>query len=157
MSVEADQAPLVQIQQDLLVHPADTSLRRLVLNLDGTAESPTGNDGRLGDALVGEDFGEATAEYHAVPENYPKAVRVDDRKTGNRRFDQVWRIEDGKYLIVEAKAPNGKPTPRDSVDGRLRVMQGTREYILAVFSDMRKRAVKDPAERAHHGTQVRKA
>ncbi|MFI9463272.1 methylation-associated defense system ATP-binding protein MAD8 [Streptomyces xiamenensis] len=45
--------PLVQAQQHLLAHAEDTSLRRLLLHPDGTAEMPDGKDTPLGEALTG--------------------------------------------------------------------------------------------------------
>ncbi|MET7824663.1 hypothetical protein ABZT23_08285 [Streptomyces sp. NPDC005386] len=59
-SAEIRLAPLlVQIQQDLLARPEDTSLRRLVLHPDGTAEMPAGADDDLRNAL----FGRAAEAY----------------------------------------------------------------------------------------------
>ncbi|WP_243436562.1 ATP-binding protein [Streptomyces sp. FH025] len=44
---------LVQAQQDLLAQPEDTSLRRLVLNPNGTAEMPAGDDDDVASELTG--------------------------------------------------------------------------------------------------------
>ncbi|MEU9001644.1 hypothetical protein [Streptomyces sp. NPDC048551] len=44
---------LVQLQQDLLARPQDTSLRRLVLHPNGTSETPAGNEEDLSLALTG--------------------------------------------------------------------------------------------------------
>ncbi|WP_435602891.1 methylation-associated defense system ATP-binding protein MAD8 [Streptomyces sp. bgisy130] len=51
---------LVQAQQDLLARPDDTSLRRILLRPDGTAEMPAGTDEDLKDALTGR----ASEAYH---------------------------------------------------------------------------------------------
>ncbi|MFC9493757.1 hypothetical protein [Streptomyces sp. NPDC056982] len=51
---------LVQAQQDLLARPDDTSLRRILLRPDGTAEMPVGTDADLKDALTGR----ASEAYH---------------------------------------------------------------------------------------------
>ncbi|MFJ4095259.1 ATP-binding protein [Kitasatospora sp. NPDC089913] len=50
---------LVQAQQDLLARPQDTSLRRLVLNPDGTAEMPACDD----DDMAGDLTGRAADAY----------------------------------------------------------------------------------------------
>lgn len=52
-----------------------------------------------------ETYGEEVAEFHAVPENFPDAVRIDDRETGNDRFDQIWQLpgDPPEFLVVEAK------------------------------------------------------
>lgn len=52
---------LVQAQQDLLARPEDTSLRRLVLNPNGTNEMPAGDD----DALAGFLTGRVAEAYDA--------------------------------------------------------------------------------------------
>ncbi|MFI6004783.1 hypothetical protein ACIA98_30985 [Streptomyces sp. NPDC051366] len=63
---------LVQAQQDLLVRPDDTSLRRILLRSDGTWEMPLGLDEDLKDALTGRaaeayhDFLSARRAYFAV-------------------------------------------------------------------------------------------
>ncbi|MDT0445044.1 methylation-associated defense system ATP-binding protein MAD8 [Streptomyces johnsoniae] len=53
-NVEIRLSPLlVQAQQHLLAHPDDTSLRRLLLRPDGTAEVSNGDDAVLGQTLTG--------------------------------------------------------------------------------------------------------
>lgn len=68
-SAEIRLAPLlVQIQQDLLARPNDTTLRRLVLKANGTAESPTETDEDLERALSGraaEAYGTFLTTRHA--------------------------------------------------------------------------------------------
>ena len=53
-----------------------------------------------------EDYGEAVAEFHVMPQHFEDYNRVDDRAMGNNRFDQVW-IDPGKnppeFVVVEAK------------------------------------------------------
>jgi hypothetical protein len=53
-----------------------------------------------------EDYGEQVAEFHAMPEHFGDYERIDDRATGNNRFDQIWTIPDSdppQYVVVEAK------------------------------------------------------
>lgn len=63
---------LVRAQQDLLARPDDTSLRRILLRPDGTAEMPAGTDEELQDALTGraseayDDFLSARRTYFAA-------------------------------------------------------------------------------------------
>ncbi|MFI6056496.1 hypothetical protein ACIBCO_41420, partial [Streptomyces violascens] len=100
-------------------------------------------EGRVNNSKIAEEFGEATARLHAVhavPERFEVVERLDDGSTGSGRFDQVYLLRDERILLVEAKAPNGKLIPRLSADGRMRVKQGTREYIYAIADAMEKRA-----------------
>lgn len=71
-----------------------------------------------------EDYGEDVAEYHAIPEHFSDAVRVDDRGSGNNRFDQVWKLPNGEFIVVEAKGSRlaglgdrrGLPTGAEDID-----------------------------------------
>jgi hypothetical protein len=93
-----------------------------------------------------EIYGDKAAEYHAVPDHYPDAERVDNRGAGNNRFDQIWRREDGTYVVVEAKGgPHAKLGDRDGWTGR-RVRQGTREYFETILDKMEERGLHDPDE-----------
>ncbi|WP_269858433.1 hypothetical protein [Streptomyces sp. RPT161] len=103
-----------------------------------------------------EEFGDNSAEYHAIPHHYPDAVRVDNRATGNNRFDQIWQRHDGHYVVVEAKgSPKAELGHRQGLTGRS-VKQGTREYFETILKEMRKRAATDPQEAALE-RQLRKA
>lgn len=64
---------LVQLQQDLLARPQDTSLRRLVLRPDGTSETPEGNEEDLSLALTGR-AAEAYDRYLATRHAYFAAL-----------------------------------------------------------------------------------
>ncbi|MET7599313.1 hypothetical protein ABZS84_30240 [Streptomyces sp. NPDC005481] len=87
-----------------------------------------------------ELFGENVAETHAIPEHYPNATRVDDGAFGNNRFDQVYRTQDGRYVVVEAKgSTTARLGDRTSHLGN-RVQQGTREYFQTILHEMEKRA-----------------
>ncbi|GAB2946188.1 hypothetical protein [Streptomyces heilongjiangensis] len=95
-----------------------------------------------------ELFGERVAEYHAMPERYPGARRVDDGAFGNNRFDQIYEKPGGGYVVVEAKgSTTAKIGERTSHLGN-RVQQGTREYFETILEEMDKRAnrTKDDAE-----------
>jgi hypothetical protein len=95
---------------------------------------------------LGEQLGDNSAEYHAIQEHYPDFKRVDDRATGNNRFDQIWEHDDGEhYLVVEAKGPSADLGDRRGWSGR-QVMQGTREYFETILGKMEERGVTDPAE-----------
>lgn len=96
-----------------------------------------------------EAFGEAVAEHHVIPEHYPNAVpeQLDGPLNGNDQFDQVWRREDGGYVVVEAKSSvNTELGARNLPDGR-RVSQETREYFLGIIREMEERGRKNPSER----------
>ena len=96
-----------------------------------------------------EAFGEAVAEHHVIPEHYPNAVRepLDGPLNGNDQFDQVWRREDGGYVVVEAKSSVDTDLgARNLPDGR-RVSQGTRGYFLDIIREMEERGKKNPRER----------
>lgn len=94
-SAEVRLAPLlVQVQQDLLARPGDTSLRRLVLSPNGTVESPA----ELGDDLSGELTGrsaEAYAAFLAARHTYFTAVR--GHSDGNAEVTDA-----GSLLVSEA-------------------------------------------------------
>lgn len=64
---------LVQAQQHLLAHPDDTSLRRLLLRPDGTAQMPNSNDADLGRTLSGR-AAEAYDVFVAARRTYFAAV-----------------------------------------------------------------------------------
>ncbi|MBC9729921.1 toxin glutamine deamidase domain-containing protein [Streptomyces sp. TRM68367] len=53
-----------------------------------------------------EDYGEAVAEFHVMPQHFEDHNRVDDRAMGNNRFDQIW-MDPSKnppeFVVVEAK------------------------------------------------------
>ncbi|MFH8595329.1 methylation-associated defense system ATP-binding protein MAD8 [Streptomyces rimosus] len=73
-SAEIRLAPLlVQLQQDLLARPQDTSLRRLVLSPDGTSEAPEGSEEDLSLSLTGR-AAEAYDRYLATRHAYFAAL-----------------------------------------------------------------------------------
>ncbi|NJQ03403.1 methylation-associated defense system ATP-binding protein MAD8 [Streptomyces zingiberis] len=94
-SAEIRLAPLlVQIQQDLLARPSDTTLRRLMLNSNGTVESPTGTDENLERELSGR-AAEAYDTFLAARHAYFTAVsgQSDERAGG---------ADTGDLLVSEA-------------------------------------------------------
>ncbi|MGI5470647.1 hypothetical protein [Streptomyces sp. CA-132043] len=95
-----------------------------------------------------EDYGESIAEHHVIPEHYAGATRepLDGPLNGNDQFDQVWRREDGGFVVVEAKS-NVKTRlgARNLPDGK-RVSQGTREYFDDILREMQERGRTNPKE-----------
>ncbi len=67
--------------------------------------------------------------------------------SGNYQFDQIWPLEDGGILIVEAKSSQttelGERTIPDG-DGLRKVSQGSVEYLEATQEDMKDRGLKKP-------------
>ncbi|WP_159771297.1 hypothetical protein [Streptomyces sp. HM190] len=105
-----------------------------------------------------ELFGERVAEYHAIPERYPGARRVDDGAFGNNRFDQIYQKPDGSFVVVEAKGSlKARIGERTSYLGN-RVQQGTREYFETILDQMQERARKaKDAEEMKLARDLRKA
>ncbi|MGW4383548.1 toxin glutamine deamidase domain-containing protein, partial [Kitasatospora sp. NPDC004531] len=124
-------------------HEADKTDEDAKQEYERLKEAHKGPHYRMGKS--GEELGDQVAEFHAVPENFPDAIRVDDRKDGNNRFDQIWERPDGSFVVVEAKAPTAKLGDRRAVDGR-QVMQGHPDYFTAILEEMAKRGEKNAAE-----------
>ncbi|MEU1185439.1 hypothetical protein ABZ464_49095 [Streptomyces sp. NPDC005820] len=98
-----------------------------------------------------EAFGEAVAEHQVIPELYPNSVRetLHGPANGNDQFDQLWRREDGRFVVVEAKSTiDTKLGKRDVpyLDGKRAAMQGTREYFMDIIQKMESRGRKYPSE-----------
>ncbi|GGU28789.1 hypothetical protein [Streptomyces lavendofoliae] len=117
---------------------------------------------RLGDlpvnSKISEALGEKAAELHVVPAKFENAEPIPLPKTPNGAdmFDQVYKLEDDTYLIVEAKAPSGDldwrhgkadPDPANPTDhggaAGMRVKQGTRLYIRTILGEMQRRGGRD--------------
>ncbi|WP_331450293.1 hypothetical protein [Streptomyces prasinus] len=95
-----------------------------------------------------EEFGETAAEYHYVAEHYPDFEKQSllGPKNGNDQFDQVWKHEDGRIVVVEAKSSTETDLgSRALPDGR-RVSQGSREYFFDIMEAMRARGEFDVLE-----------
>lgn len=87
-------AMLVQVQQDLLARPGDTSLRHMVLNLSGTAEVGVERGADLSAHLTGRSA-EAYAAFLAARHNYFTAVR-------GHGDSGVETADTGSFLVSEA-------------------------------------------------------
>ncbi|MFF3566737.1 hypothetical protein ACFYXQ_03030 [Nocardia jiangxiensis] len=95
-----------------------------------------------------EKFGETVAAEHAVPDHYEGAVpeQLEGPGNGNDQFDQVYKLPDGKYVVVECKSSvDTELGARWTRDG-LRVSQGRREYFLDILEEMRERGEEYPHE-----------
>nr|WP_202472347.1 hypothetical protein [Streptomyces sp. SID4921] len=88
-----------------------------------------------------EDFGEKAAEHHYVAERYPDFDRQPllGPKNGNDQFDQVWKHDDGRVVVIEAKSSPGTELGRRTLPGGKQVSQGSREYFLDIMKAMSKR------------------
>ncbi|MGW3421327.1 hypothetical protein [Streptomyces phaeochromogenes] len=95
-----------------------------------------------------EAYGETIAEHHVIPERYPNAERMelDGPANGNDQFDQVWRREDGGYVVIEAKSSTSTKLGARNLPNGMRVSQGTREYFDDILSEMRVRGRRNPNE-----------
>ncbi|MFD7237514.1 hypothetical protein ACFWAT_19665 [Streptomyces syringium] len=95
-----------------------------------------------------EMFGEDAAEYHAIPDHYPGANRLDDGASGNNRFDQIWHDpRTGRMVVVEAKSSKSTELgDREGLTKGKRVSQGTREYFEVIIGQMNKRGETDLAD-----------
>lgn len=99
---------------------------------------------------IPERLGESAARYHIIPAEFEGARWISLPKTPNGAdmFDQLYRLKDGKLLIVEAKAPSsglgwrqGKGAHKNKM-----VQQGTREYVETIIEAMKERAAKSPRD-----------
>jgi hypothetical protein len=100
----------------------------------------------MGDAT--EQFGEAAARHHYIAERYGdfEEQPLLGPKNGNDQFDQVWKHEDGRIVVVEAKSsPGTELGSRKLTDGR-QASQGSREYFFDVIDAMKKRGEFDLVE-----------
>ncbi|WP_204165951.1 hypothetical protein [Streptomyces sp. NEAU-S7GS2] len=94
---------------------------------------------QMGD--LAEKFGETAAEHHFVAERYPDFDKQTllGPKNGNDQFDQVWKHEDGRVVVIEAKSNTRTDIgSRTLPDGR-KVSQGSREYFFDIIRMMKKR------------------
>ncbi|SDK94566.1 hypothetical protein [Streptomyces indicus] len=92
-------------------------------------------------AQKSEDFGETVAEHGYMAEHHPDFVKqeLDGPANGNDQFDQVWKHDDGRVVVIEAKgSPDADLGSRRLPNGQ-RVSQGSREYFMDILRAMRKR------------------
>ncbi|WP_153414924.1 WXG100-like domain-containing protein [Nocardia macrotermitis] len=95
-----------------------------------------------------EKFGETVAAEHAIPDHYEGAVpeRLEGPANGNDQFDQVYKLPDGKYVVVECKSSVDTDLGARWTRDGLRVSQGRREYFLDILEEMRERGEEYPHE-----------
>ncbi|MFD8308291.1 hypothetical protein ACFV29_39060 [Streptomyces sp. NPDC059690] len=95
-----------------------------------------------------EAFGERVAELQAIPDNYAGAHWVDlaDTPTHADRFDQVWRLDDGRFVVVEAKSNITTRLGHRTLETGKKVSQGTREYFEDILKKMEERGRTNPQE-----------
>ncbi|GGR69533.1 hypothetical protein GCM10010252_04480 [Streptomyces aureoverticillatus] len=88
-----------------------------------------------------EEFGESAARHHYIAERYPDFVEQTllGPKNGNDQFDQMWKHEDGRIVVVEAKSSPGTGLGRRTLPGGRQVSQGSREYFFDIIEAMKKR------------------
>ncbi|WP_051722531.1 hypothetical protein [Streptomyces albus] len=88
-----------------------------------------------------EEFGESAARHHYVAERYPDFTEQPllGPKNGNDQFDQVWKHEDGRIVVIEAKSSPGTELGRRTLPGGRQVSQGSREYFLDIMEAMKRR------------------
>ncbi|MEV6395168.1 hypothetical protein AB0M39_10390 [Streptomyces sp. NPDC051907] len=94
---------------------------------------------RMGDDA--EAFGEAAAEHHFIAERYPdfESQSLLGPKNGNDQFDQVWKHEDGRVVVVEAKSSADTELGRRTLRNGRQVSQGSREYFFDIIRVMERR------------------
>ncbi|WP_432149064.1 hypothetical protein [Streptomyces sp. bgisy029] len=92
-----------------------------------------------------EEFGERAAEHHFIAEQYPGFDKQPllGPKSGNDQFDQVWKHEDGRVVVVEAKSSVDTELGRRKLPNGRQVSQGSREYFLDIITEMKKRGERD--------------
>ncbi|MFC9630662.1 hypothetical protein ACFTY8_15525 [Streptomyces mirabilis] len=109
---------------------------------------------QLGDmpnnSKISERLGEDSAALHVVPNEFPDAKWVELPKTPNGAdmFDQLYKLGNGDYLIVEAKAPKGELGWRRGAGPAqgMMVKQGTKEYVQTIIAEMQRRAGRSPKD-----------
>lgn len=101
-------------------------------------DDQTSNNSRYSERL-----GEDAARLHVVPERFKDAVEQPLPKTANgaNMFDQLYRRRDGKFVIIEAKAPGSGLIWRrgQGAAADMMVKQGTRHYLETIIAEMEAR------------------
>ncbi|MGC4929665.1 hypothetical protein [Streptomyces sp. DT117] len=92
-----------------------------------------------------EEFGEKAAEHHLIAERYPDFEKQSllGPKSGNDQFDQVWKHDDGRVVVIEAKSSVDTELGRRKLPNGRQVSQGSREYFLDIIAEMKKRGERD--------------
>ncbi|SBT95954.1 hypothetical protein GA0115233_11981, partial [Streptomyces sp. DI166] len=94
---------------------------------------------------LAEEFGETAARSHYMAEKGPGFVeqRLLGPKNGNHQFDQVWKHDDGRIVVIEAKSsPDTELGIRTLPNGK-QVYQGSKEYFEDILAAMAKRGERD--------------
>ncbi|MFB6614141.1 hypothetical protein ACFCV9_07975 [Streptomyces sp. NPDC056367] len=122
-------------------NPTDETAAALKAAKDAMGDTPI-------NTKIGEKLGEASARFHVIPKVFPDAVEVADLPStanGSRAFDQLYELKNGDYLIVEAKAPDGRLAWRQGVGANANrlVRQGTLEYAHTIVDEMFERGGRD--------------
>ncbi|GAA1419880.1 hypothetical protein GCM10009601_17490 [Streptomyces thermospinosisporus] len=91
------------------------------------------------------EFGEKAAEYHYIAVNYPGFEKQPllGPKNGNDQFDQVWKHDDGRIVVIEAKSSSGTDLGRRTLSNGKQVSQGSKEYFEDILAAMEKRGERD--------------
>ncbi|MET7647544.1 hypothetical protein ABZS83_28715 [Streptomyces sp. NPDC005426] len=123
-------------------HPDSTSSQLLDEATDAYKKSHTEM------SRAAEEFGEAAAEHHFIAERYPDFERQElgGPKNGNDQFDQFWKHEDGRIVVIEAKSSTGTELGRRTLPDGTKVSQGSQEYFLDIVRHMKKRGEFEAAE-----------
>ncbi|MFD7645146.1 hypothetical protein ACFV4P_31340 [Kitasatospora sp. NPDC059795] len=144
-----DQAALNRNRSVALTNAAAAyELDRSVENLRALTTAQKEYRAVLGDQSnntgIAAQFGEDAARYHVIPRAFPDFKWTELPKTPNNAnmFDQLYERADGSFVIVEAKAPNGKLSPRLGAGEALglEVQQGTKGYVQTIIALMAERA-----------------
>ncbi|MFE7462847.1 hypothetical protein ACFU6R_01905 [Streptomyces sp. NPDC057499] len=95
-----------------------------------------------------EALGEGAAELHYMADRYPDFEQQPllGPKNGNDQFDQVWKNEDGKYVVIEAKSSSKADLGRRTLPSGRQVSQGSREYFFEIIEKMRRRGEGETAQ-----------
>ncbi|MDQ0790370.1 hypothetical protein [Streptomyces sp. B3I8] len=110
-----------------------------------------------------EDFGEAVARHHVVPEHYKgyQQEELTGPKNGNDQFDQVWSRthEDGSqsFLVIEAKGSHKLDLGKRELPTGFDARQGSHEYFNDILRKMRERGIAGNANEMRLYREIRKS
>ncbi|WP_406474377.1 hypothetical protein [Streptomyces platensis] len=97
-----------------------------------------------------EKLGEMAARRHAIPtlfkDRNPEWIRLPKTPNGANMLDDLYKLDDGSYLVVEEKGPKADLNPPRLGAGtaaNMMVKQGTKPYLQTIFHEMWKRGGKD--------------
>ncbi|MGY5134628.1 hypothetical protein ACWGJW_19845 [Streptomyces nigrescens] len=97
-----------------------------------------------------EKLGETAARRHAIPtlfkDRNPEWIRLPKTPNGANMLDDLYKLDDGSYLVVEEKGPKADLNPPRLGAGsaaNMMVKQGTKPYLQTIFHEMWKRGGKD--------------